>query len=84
MSHRSISLAAVNIGRCFKLNGRSHDVVKIRPGFSQDEGQIPSLPLNTVTSVCDRGQINFPKFSASVSERGYTQVTAYRIPSNAV
>lgn len=78
-----IRLAAVNIGRCFKLNGRSCDV-KIRPGFSQDEGQIPALLLNTVTSVCDRGRINFPKSSASVSERGYTQVTVYRIPSNAL
>lgn len=58
--------------------------MKIRPGFSQDEGQIPALPLNPVTSVCDHGQINFPKFSASISERGNTQVTAYRIPSNAV
>lgn len=79
-----IRLAAVNIGRRFKLNGRSHDVVKIRRGFSQDEGQIPALPLNIVTRVCDCGQMNFPKCSASASERGYTQVTAYRIPSNAV
>lgn len=62
--------------------GVSHDV--IRPGFSQDEVQIPALPLDTVTSVCDRGQVNFAKFSTSISERGYTQVTAYRIPSNAV